>query len=144
MKTTGFRSGSDSKESACSEGDLGSIPFRELRSHLPGSVAKTLIEKKRSGKNSERTSQVAQWLRICLPMQGTWFRSLVQEDATRHRPTKLIGHYRPHPEPVLQNKKPPRREGQHPRWRGAPAPHSEAASTCGSKTQTSQKEINRF
>ena len=29
-----------------------------------------------------RTSLVVQWLRICLPMQRTWVRSLVQEDLT--------------------------------------------------------------
>ena len=29
-----------------------------------------------------RTSQVAQWIRICLPVQGTWVQSLVQEDST--------------------------------------------------------------
>ena len=34
------------------------------------------------------TSLVAQWLRICLPMQGTRVRSLVQEDPTCHRATK--------------------------------------------------------
>ncbi|KAJ8777961.1 hypothetical protein J1605_014066 [Eschrichtius robustus] len=28
------------------------------------------------------TSLVAQWLRICLPMQGTWVRALVREDPT--------------------------------------------------------------
>ena len=27
-------------------------------------------------------SLVAQWLRICLPMQGTWVRALVWEDPT--------------------------------------------------------------
>ena len=27
-----------------------------------------------------RASLVAQWLRICLPMQGTWVRALVWED----------------------------------------------------------------
>ena len=34
------------------------------------------------------TSLVAQWLRICLPTQGTWVRSLLQEDSTSCRPTK--------------------------------------------------------
>ena len=29
-----------------------------------------------------RTSLVAQWLRICLQIQGTWVPSLVQEDST--------------------------------------------------------------
>ena len=30
------------------------------------------------------TSLVAQWLRICLPVQGTWVRALVREDPTCH------------------------------------------------------------
>ena len=30
------------------------------------------------------------WLRIRLPMQGTWVRALVQEDPTRHRATKPV------------------------------------------------------
>ena len=32
-------------------------------------------------------SLVAQWLRVCLPMQGTWVRALVWEDPTCHRAT---------------------------------------------------------
>ena len=28
---------------------------------------------------NQRTSLVIQWLKICLPMQGTWVRSLVRE-----------------------------------------------------------------
>ena len=45
------------------------------------------------------TSQVAQWLRIRLPMQGTWVRALVWEDPTCHGATK------PAPlQPVLRNK----------------------------------------
>ena len=40
-------------------------------------------------KNSMRgTSLVAQWLRICLPMQGTRVRALVWEDPTRRGATK--------------------------------------------------------
>ena len=38
------------------------------------------------------TSLVAQWLRICLPMQGTWVRALVWEDPTWHRATKPLCH----------------------------------------------------
>ena len=38
------------------------------------------------------TSLVVQWLRICLPKQGTWVRSLVQEDSTCHRATKPLCH----------------------------------------------------
>ena len=39
-----------------------------------------------------RTSLVAQWLRISLPMQGTWVRALVREDPTCHRATKPVHH----------------------------------------------------
>ena len=35
-------------------------------------------------------SLVAQWLRICLPMQGTRVRSLVREDPTCRRATKPV------------------------------------------------------
>ena len=33
---------------------------------------------------------MAQWLRICLPMQGTWVRSLVREDPTYRGATKPV------------------------------------------------------
>ena len=39
-----------------------------------------------------RTSLVAQWLRIHLPMQGTWVRALVWEDPTCHGATKPVRH----------------------------------------------------
>ena len=39
-----------------------------------------------------RTSLVAQWLRIRLPVQGTWVRSLVQEDPTCRGATKPVRH----------------------------------------------------
>ena len=38
------------------------------------------------------TSLVAQWLRICLPIQGTRVRSLVWEDPTCHIATKPMCH----------------------------------------------------
>ena len=37
-------------------------------------------------------SLVVQWLRIRLPMQGTWVRALVWEDPTCHRATKPLRH----------------------------------------------------
>ena len=43
-------------------------------------------------KTHVRTSLVAQWLRIRLPMQGTWVRSLVREDPTCRRATKPVRH----------------------------------------------------
>ena len=39
-----------------------------------------------------RTSLVAQWLRIRLPMQRTWVRTRVQEAPTCHRATKPMRH----------------------------------------------------
>ena len=39
-----------------------------------------------------RTSLVAQWLRIRLPVQGTWVRALVQEDPTCCGATKPVRH----------------------------------------------------
>ena len=38
------------------------------------------------------TSLVVQWLRICLPMQGTRVRALVQEDPTCRGATKPMRH----------------------------------------------------
>ena len=47
--------------------------------------ADSLIKKCTNG-----TSLVVQWLRICLAMQGTWVRSLVQEDPTNWGATKPV------------------------------------------------------
>ena len=38
------------------------------------------------------TSMMVQWLKILLPMQGTWVRALVPEDPTCHRATKPVSH----------------------------------------------------
>ena len=43
-------------------------------------------------KSVVRASLVAQWLRICLPMQGTRIRGLVQEDTTCRGATKPVHH----------------------------------------------------
>ena len=37
-------------------------------------------------------SLVAQWLRICLPMPGTWVRALVWEDPTCRRAAGPVSH----------------------------------------------------
>ena len=47
----------------------------------------SVLETKRRG-----ASLVAQWLRICLPMQGTWVRALVWEDPTCRRATRPVSH----------------------------------------------------
>ena len=39
-----------------------------------------------------RASLVAQWLRICLLMQGTWVRALVWEGPTCHGAIKPVSH----------------------------------------------------
>ena len=39
-----------------------------------------------------RASLVAQWLRICLPMQGTQVRALVWEDPTCREATRPVSH----------------------------------------------------
>ena len=54
---------------------------------------------------SMKTSLVIQWLKILLPMQGTWVQSLVWEDPTCRGTTKPTGkHYLAWaPEPTLPN-----------------------------------------
>ena len=55
-------------------------------------------DQKKIGKSKLRvmgntgTSLVAQWLRICLPVQGTRVRALVQEDPTCHGAPKPVRH----------------------------------------------------
>ena len=39
-------------------------------------------------------SLVVQWQRICLPVHGTWVRSLVEEDSTCCRATNPVRHNR--------------------------------------------------
>ena len=43
-------------------------------------------------RNGCRACLVAQWLRIPLPMQGTWVQALVPEDPTYHGATKPMHH----------------------------------------------------
>ena len=43
-------------------------------------------------KHQNRASLVAQWLRICLLMQGTRVRALVWEDPTCHGPAGPVSH----------------------------------------------------
>ena len=42
--------------------------------------------------NYEGASLVAQWLRICLPMQGTRVQALVREDSTCCGATRPVSH----------------------------------------------------
>ena len=52
----------------------------------------TQEEKSNIKKLNAVTSLVAQWLRVCLPMQGTRVQSLVQEDPTCCGATKPVHH----------------------------------------------------
>ena len=63
------------------------------------------FNKKKKKKERMRASLVAQWLRICLPMQGTQVPALVREDPTCRRATKPMHHnYRAcTPEPESHN-----------------------------------------
>ena len=45
-----------------------------------------------SKRSQSQASLVAQWLRICLPMQVTWVRALVWEDPTCRGATRPVSH----------------------------------------------------
>ena len=74
-------------------------------------------------KNSiRRASLVAQWLRICLPMQGTRVRALVWEDPTCHGATRPVSHnYWACASGACapQQERPRQWEARAPRWRVA-------------------------
>ena len=57
---------------------------------LISKIYKQLIQL--SIKKTNRASLVAQWLRVCQPMQGTWVRALVWEDPTCRRATRPVSH----------------------------------------------------
>ena len=99
---------------------------------------------------SDWTELVVQWIRICLPVQGTRVWSLVQEDSTHHRATKPVSHnYGAHtprllkplyPEPMLHNKRSYCNEKPvHCNEEWAP-PAATRENLCGAtKTQCNQK-----
>ena len=53
---------------------------------------KNVLYKKNKIKFNNRASLVVQWLRICLPMQGTRVRALVWEDPTCRGATGPVNH----------------------------------------------------
>ena len=86
---------------ACSEThdrDTRSGPWCGLgqKTHLPGQVtleqSRVRLEKTFSVERILGASLGVQWLRIHLPMQGTWVRALVQEDPTCLGATKPVRH----------------------------------------------------
>ena len=82
------------------------IPWSSLRSHYSYSSG-------RLWQSSQNLPLVVQWLRICLPMQGTWVRSQSQED-----PTGLEA-----PMPCAATTEPNSVLGPNSRNCGAQAPH---------------------
>ena len=101
----------------------------------------------------QSTSLVAQWLRIRLPMQGTWVQLLVREDPTCRRATKPVGHnyWACALEPVSHNywaraprarapqqEKPPQWQAHVLQGRVAPARSNE------DPTETKINKINKF
>ena len=74
-------------------------------------ISLTLDSDPRSSFKELRASLVVQWLRIHLPVQGTWGQSLVWEEPTCCRATKPMNHtHHRSPdtlEPVLHNKRSP-------------------------------------
>ena len=89
-----------------------------------------------------RTSLVAKWLRIRLPMQGTRVRSLVWEDPTCHRATKPVSHKywaRVPRARALQQEKPLQWEARAPQLRVAPLAATRESPRAATETQHSQK-----
>ena len=89
------------------------VPINEERENQMG-----LQERKRGA------SLVAQWLRICLPMQGTQVRALVWEDPTCRGAAGPVSHNYwacASGACALQWERPQQWEARAPRWRVAPA-----------------------
>ena len=62
--------------------------LKRRKAHQP----RTIYSETKQKNKTFRASLVAQWLRICLPMQGTRVRALAQEDPTCRRATKTMRH----------------------------------------------------
>ena len=84
---------------------------------------------------------MAQWIRICLPMQGTWVQSLGPGDSTYHRATKPVATAT---EPTCprahapQQKKPWQGEAHVPQLESSP--HDWQKDHVTTKTQNSQNK----
>ena len=79
-------------------------------------------------KPAHRTSLVVQWLRIHLPMQGTWVQSLVQEDSLCHGTAKPVNHNCW--ALLLRNKRNHHKTARR-NWRAAPALCNQRKPVCG-------------
>ena len=64
----------------------------ESKKYLLKIKRKLNSNKEKDSRKEEGASLVAQWLRICLPMQGMRVRALVWEDPTCHGTTRPMSH----------------------------------------------------
>ena len=98
---------------------------------------------KKKQRNQSGTSLVAQWLRICLPMQGTRVWALVREDPTCRGATKPVCHnyWACALEPKCHNywEKPLQWEAHKLQWRVAPLAATRESLCTAMKTEHSQK-----
>ena len=73
--------------------DLVKFPHEKIDFQIDLIKSSHILTARTKDKNKQRgTSLVVQWLRIRLPMQGTWIRSLVRDDPTCHGATKPVCH----------------------------------------------------
>ena len=86
----------ETPEKQRNEVEIGNLPEKEFRIMIVKMIQDLGIRMEaKIKKNQEmfnRASLVAQWLRICLPMQGIRVRALVWEDPTCRRATRLVSH----------------------------------------------------
>ena len=68
---------------------IASPVFQKVSSYAPIHAKDVTLNVKNE---YTRASLVAQWLRICLPMQGTRIRALVWEDPTCRRTAGPVSH----------------------------------------------------
>ena len=111
-----------------------------------GQCSKTIKKKKTNTSIKIRGAfLVAQWLRVCLPMQGTRVRALVWEDPTCPGATKPVSHnYWACASGACapQRERPRQWEARAPRWRGLRSPQLEKALT--QKRRPSTAKINKL
>ncbi|KAJ8779504.1 hypothetical protein J1605_012388 [Eschrichtius robustus] len=100
VKKEGFPGGTVVENLPANAGDTGSSPGLG-RSHMPQSnwaCEPQLLSLRvwtlcsATGEATITIITVTQWLRICLPMQGTLVRALVREDPTCRGATKPVRH----------------------------------------------------
>ena len=92
-------------------------------------------------KMSRRASLVAQWVRICLPIQGTRVRALVWEDPTCRGATRPMSHNYwacVAGACAWQQERPWQWKARAPRWRVAPLAATRKSPRTETKTQHSQ------